>query len=115
MPPRDEDSVTDILNAARTIARYMAGMEQADFDEDQRTRDAIVLRLTVIGEATKRLSPEFRDALPQVSWRKMAGMRDVLVHNYDQIDPQAVWDAATEDVPELIRVLESLPPPPDDP
>ena len=114
--PRDDDSVTDILNSARIIADYIAGLEREDLDADSRTRDAIVLRLFVIGEATKRLSPEFRNAMPHVSWRKMAGMRDVLVHNYDQIDPQAVWDAATEDVPELISLLEALlPPPPEDP
>ena len=112
--PRDDDSVTDILNAARIIVRFMDGMDRERFDDDARTRDAIAMRLMVIGEAAKRLSMEFRESLPQVPWRRMAGMRDMLIHNYDQIDPQAVWDAATEHIPELIRMLESLPAPPDD-
>ncbi len=112
--PRDDDSITDILNAARIIVQFMNGIDRDQFDGDARTRDAIAMRLMVIGEATKRLSSEFREAVPHVAWREMAGMRDVLIHNYDQIDPQAVWDAATEHVPELIRLLEALPRSPED-
>lgn len=88
--PRDEDSVTDILNAARAILRFMQGTDRERFDDDEKTRDAVAMRLMVIGEATKRLSMSFRESWPHVPWRRMAGMRDVLVHNYDQTDPQAV-------------------------
>ena len=114
--PRDDDSVTDILNAARIIVAYMDGLSREQFDADARTRDAVAMRLMVIGEATKRFSMSFRDSSPQVPWRGMAGMRDVLIHGYDQIDPQAVWDAARDDVSELIRLVEALlPAPTEDP
>ena len=73
------------------------------------------MRLMVIGEATKRLSRAFRASHEEVPWSRMAGMRDVLIHGYDHIDPQAVWDAATEDIPELIRILGDLPRLPEDP
>ena len=111
---RDDDSITDIFNAARVIVRFIDGMNREQFDDDARTRDAVAMRLMVIGEATKRLSAEFRESYPAIPWRRMAGMRDMLIHNYDQIDPQAVWDAATEHVPELIRILQAILPPPED-
>ena len=64
--------------------------------------------LEVIGEAAKRISPELRSRLPEIPWRQVAGLRDVLIHDYLNLDLERVWLAASRDVAELLRVLESF-------
>jgi uncharacterized protein with HEPN domain len=60
------------------------------------------------GEAAKRLSPEFREAHPQISWKGMVGMRDLLAHQYDRVNIQVVWDAVQNDLPDLLIQLNAL-------
>lgn len=74
-------------------------------------QSAVARQLEIIGEATKRLSEEFRGAHPEVPWRHMAGMRDVLIHAYDHVDMDEVWVAATESLPKLIAEIAPLVPP----
>lgn len=62
----------------------------------------------VIGEATKRLSDEFRSENSEIQWRLMAGMRDILIHAYDTVDIDEVWKTATKDVPELLSKIQPL-------
>jgi uncharacterized protein with HEPN domain len=64
--------------------------------------------LEIIGEATKRLSPELRSRHPEIDWRRVAGLRDVLVHNYMGVDLNRVWVITQETVPELKRTVETL-------
>ncbi len=71
-------------------------------------QSAVVRELQVIGEATKALSPEFRAAHPQIPWKSMAGLRDVLVHDYDTIDAEEVWLIVKNDVSVLDRELAKL-------
>ena len=115
MPPANRDlaHLWDILKAARLVQEFVADMDRAAFDSDQRTHFAVIAQLQIIGEATKRLSPEFREGHPEIPWNKMAGMRDVLIHLYDRVDLGEVWAAATESVPPLIEQLAFLLP--DDP
>ena len=72
---------------------------------------AIVRQIEIMGGATKRLSDEFRNAHPEIPWRAMAGMRDVVIHGYDIVDLKEVWKVATVDVLKLIPALEALIPP----
>jgi uncharacterized protein with HEPN domain len=83
-------------------------MDRESLAHDRRTWSAILREITVIGEATKRLSAEFRAAHPEMAWSRMAGMRDVIVHGYDTIDFDEVWDVAHRDAPNLIAYLEPL-------
>ena len=77
-------------------------------------RSAIIHQLLIIGEATKQVSDQFRDAHPDIPWRRMAGMRDRLIHDYRQVDLDIVWRTATEMIPDLIRQVEPLVPPMDE-
>lgn len=105
---RDFDALTDILEAARRIAQYVQGMDSAAFEDDSRTQDAVVRCLEIIGEATKRLSHKLREQHTELPWQMMAGMRDVLIHEYDKVDAGIVWETATTSIPTLIAALELL-------
>jgi uncharacterized protein with HEPN domain len=108
---RDEAVVLDILNAAELLKELIEGFTFDSFAADIRTRLSVQHQLIVMGEATKRLSPEFRAAHPEIPWRGIAGLRDVVVHNYDTIDLEIIWETATQKVPELIAILPALIPP----
>jgi len=105
---RDDIVLKDIINAAQLIAAFVEGFGKDTFIDDWKTRSAVLYQLTVIGEAVKRLSPEFRLVQTQVPWTSMAGMRDHLVHAYDLVDWDEVWETATRDVPSLLKQIEAL-------
>ncbi|WOK09760.1 DUF86 domain-containing protein [Imperialibacter roseus] len=86
----------------------MDGKDQHSFDEDFLTQDAIVRQLEIIGEATKRISKEYRSKFPNIPWSDMAGMRDVLIHDYIDVDLNVVWKTASEDIPTLNKLLKGL-------
>jgi uncharacterized protein with HEPN domain len=62
--------------------------------------------MTIIGEATKRISSEFRTQHPEIPWREMAGMRNVIVHEYDQLDFEVIWDVVSHRLDELLSLIE---------
>jgi uncharacterized protein with HEPN domain len=105
---RDDIVLSDIMNAAKLIDGFVQGFDKEGFIVDWKTRSAVMYQLTVIGEAVKRLSPEFRLAHAEIPWSSMAGMRDHLIHAYDLVDWDEVWATATRDVPELLKQLEHL-------
>lgn len=105
---RDSASLLDIAHFAETILQLTAGMDESRFQADLRTQLAVLYELTVLGEAVKRLSPEFRDAHPEIPWRNMAGMRDKLIHDYDGVNVKRVWEAVSNSIPELLTQIEPL-------
>jgi uncharacterized protein with HEPN domain len=106
---RDDIVLKDIINAAQLVAAFVEGLGKDGFIDDLKTRSAVLYQLTVIGEAVKRLSPEFRLSQTQVPWASMAGKRDHLVHAYDLVDWDEVWETAVRDVPGLLKQIEHLP------
>lgn len=108
---RDLTYVLDMLIAAERIQSYMAGVDRATFEVDLMRQDAVVRRIEIIGEATRRLSLEFRAAHPDIPWQDMAGMRSRLIHNYDEVSLNLVWDVIQHDIPALITLLKPLIPP----
>jgi uncharacterized protein with HEPN domain len=105
---RDDIVLKDILNASQLIVSFIADTDRAAFVDDWKTRSAVLYQLTVIGEAVKRLSSEFRTAHADIPWASMAGMRDHLVHAYDLVDWDEVWKTAARDIPSLLESIERL-------
>jgi len=99
--PRDRDALYDILEAIRRIASYTADMDREAFAEAPAIQDAVIRRFEIIGEASKRLSKEFRESHPDIPWDRMAGMRDRVIHGYDTVDLDVVWKTARADLPAL--------------
>jgi uncharacterized protein with HEPN domain len=106
--PKDKAAVHDILESMRMVVGYLQGRAFEDFSRDQACIDAVVRRLEIIGEAVKRLFAELRGLHPQIPWQKMAGMRDRLIHGYDDIDLDDVFNAVTQIIPPLIPQLEAI-------
>lgn len=105
---RDDAHVLDILEAARRAEAFVEGMSDTAFLDDIKTQSAVFHQLTVLGEATRRVSQEFRDAHPGVPWKDMAGLRSRIVHDYDEIDLDEVWNILRKDLPALIPQLETI-------
>ena len=104
---KDTDLVADILDATRRIKDYTRGMTFEEFERDTKTQDAVVRNIEVIGEAVKRLSPEFKRRHPDVPWKQMAGMRDVVIHRYFGVALDIVWKVIGEDLPKVISRLKA--------
>ena len=86
-------------------------MDKTAFDNDLKTQSAVIRQLEIIGEATKRLSNEFRETHADIPWRQMAGMRDVLIHAYDHVDIDQVWNVVQQALPDVAEKAKSLLPP----
>lgn len=108
---RDEGNLLDILKAARLALEFKGQAGKSEFLADLKTQSAVLHQLLIIGEAVKRLSPEFRAAHPEVPWKLIAGTRDKLIHFYEGVDLEEVWKMVTADLPQLVRWIEPLVPP----
>ena len=107
---RDDATLLDILRAARLALEFRGRLEKAAFLTDLKTQAAVLHELLVLGEAAKRLSAAFREEHPDVPWKAIAGMRDRLLHGYDDEDLDLVWKTVDEDLPGLVKRLEALAP-----
>lgn len=100
--------VRDIIAAMEAIEQFVEGLSLDEFKEDDKTSSAVIRKFEIIGEATKRI-PEFVKAkTPDVPWKRMAGMRDRLIHAYFGVDYQLVWDAIKLEILELKPRLEKM-------
>ncbi|MBW1717367.1 MAG: DUF86 domain-containing protein [Deltaproteobacteria bacterium] len=98
----------DIRLSCEKIVRYTSGLTFEQFIADEKTFDAVLRNLIVIGEAVKHLPKEVRDRNPQVEWREIAGFRDIAVHEYFGIDEDIVWDIVKNEVPSLLAKLSKI-------
>ena len=102
------DYLEDIAEAIADISLFTDGMHYNDFKTDKKTINAVIRSLEVVGEAAKHIPDEFRKKHTEIPWRKMAGMRDVLIHDYMGVDIKTVWKVITERLPEIAPMLKSL-------
>jgi uncharacterized protein with HEPN domain len=108
MNSRDQSSLIDIITACQLALEFIDGLNQSDFTDDRKTQSATLYQLAIIGEAVKRLSPEFREQHPAISWRAIAGMRNKLVHDYEGVDPNRIWLTLQTSIPELLSFVTPL-------
>lgn len=106
--------VLDMLTAARKVIEYAQGVSETGFLASGRDQDAILRQLTILDEAAKRVSLQFRSEHPEIPWQDVAGFRDVVVHDYFHVNLDEVWRIVREDVPKLAELLEPLVPPPEE-
>jgi uncharacterized protein with HEPN domain len=96
----------DILEAAQLIGSYVKNTTEADFHANKEKQDAVIRRIEIIGEAAAHLTEETRQTVPELDFRKMRGMRNIVAHAYANVDLHIVWEVATVYMPEISAVLE---------
>lgn len=105
---RDSATLNGMVQAASFILEFQQGLDWVAFTADFKTQSAIIHQFLVMGEAVKRLTKEFRTLHPEVPWSDITGMSDTLIHDYDKVNIEEVWKAATIDVPALLPLIEPL-------
>ncbi|MDO8136967.1 MAG: DUF86 domain-containing protein [Candidatus Brocadiales bacterium] len=108
---RDKATLLDILKAARLAIEFREGMNKPTFLSDHKTQSSILHQLLILGEAVKRLPEGFKERHPEIPWKAIAGMRDTLIHSYNNVDLEEVWKTITVDLPRIVSQIELLVPP----
>lgn len=98
----------DILEAVTRINSYIKDLSQSEFLGDSKTLDAVVRNLEVIGEAAKKVPEEIRIKHPFVEWKKIAGLRDILIHEYFGIDAEMIWDIIKNKLPSFFLQIQQI-------
>ena len=105
---RDREYLADIHEAIQRIQTYTAGLSYAQFRTDEKTQDAVIRNIEILGEAVKRLSAELLAANADVEWKRIAGMRDKLVHEYFGVNLDILWDVLTTKLPPLRAQIDRI-------
>jgi uncharacterized protein with HEPN domain len=103
-----EDYLADLLDAIKKIEDFIVGLEFETFKKDEKTIFAVIRALEIIGEATKHIPDDIRMQYPEVPWKDMAGMRDVLIHDYFGVDEETVWLTVKEKIPEIKPLINKI-------
>ncbi len=109
---RDPVCILDMLNAARGVLRSLRGVSLASYQSDQDLRHAVERKIEILGEAARRVSDGLREKHPDIPWRAIIGQRNILIHGYDQVDDERVWNLADRHIapliPRLMAILNDL-------
>lgn len=107
---RDETSILDALIFAQRILDFTSDMDEETFAHDLKTQAAVLYQISILGEAMKIISPEFRERHPEIPYIQIIGMRNKLVYDYDGINIDVVWQVIQRDIPQLISLLIKIAP-----
>lgn len=105
---RDRVFLLDILEAARLAISYVGNKTEAEFLADIQCQDSVIRRLEIIGEAARRISEETRRAYPELPWSDMIGMRNILIHEYGDVDMLIVWKTVQTELPAIVAKVAKL-------
>lgn len=104
----DRVYVGHMVDIANKAIGFVQGVTRENFDNDELLRLSLTHLLQVIGEAARRVSPDFRAAYPQIDWKAIVGMRSKVVHDYLNVDEDIVWDTVMNELPSLVDELERI-------
>jgi uncharacterized protein with HEPN domain len=102
------DYVEDIIDAMDKAEIALTNIDYDRFVDDFMINFVVARALEIVGEATKRLPQEVREAYPDIPWRDMAGMRDRIIHGYDNVDLRIMWDVVKQEIPQIKPQLEQI-------
>lgn len=105
---RDMDTVNDMLNSCTSIEAFITGISEHEFYSDEKTQSAVIYQLMIIGEASRRLSEEFQKKNSEIAWGDWGGFRNILIHQYDGIELEQVWQTIQKEIPELKAELKNI-------
>jgi uncharacterized protein with HEPN domain len=107
--PRDyKVYIEDIVEAIRKIRFFTTDLSLQTFSSDVKTFDAVIRNLEIIGEAIKRVPEQIRSVYPDVEWKKIAGLRDILAHEYFGVDAEIIWDIIQNKLPVLEEQIKQM-------
>jgi len=96
----------DMLDSARQIQSYLTGLDRDGFSLNIEKQDAVLRRFEIVGEAASRVSSETQVLFPNLPFRSMKGMRNIIAHDYGEVDLDQVWQTASTDIPAMIKILD---------
>jgi uncharacterized protein with HEPN domain len=108
---KDDAYLLDVLVSARLILSYVKGVSREEFLSSIGLQDQVIRRFEIIGEAARRLSDETKENVEELPWREIIGLRNVLAHDYAEVNLDRLWAIIEVEVPRMIRVIEPLVPP----
>jgi uncharacterized protein with HEPN domain len=100
--------LNDILESIIKIEEYLNGISASQFENNFEKQDAVIRRFEIIGEAVKQIPIDLRNKYPDIPWRNVAGLRDIVIHSYFGVSSELIWRAAKEDIPSLKETIQKM-------
>ena len=98
----------DLISFCSKLERYIKDMEKKEFQKNELVIDAVLRNLELIGEASKRLSDDFKNRNPQLPWKKIIGLRNIVIHAYSDVDIDIIWDIIKKNIPETKDIIKEI-------